>query len=148
MVWLNAMGTIESSLRNCLDAAFGFAEIEPFFRPFRALTRHSRPHTRGFVPRPIMTPDTVVVANPDAMTSSVGIETVILHFTAGTYFGLDEVGTRIWQLVQERRSVREIRDALLEEYDVDEARCDRAVHSLLASLAEHGLITVDVPSAA
>ena len=95
-----------------------------------------------------MTPDTVVVANPDAMTSSVGIETVILHFTAGTYFGLDEVGTRIWQLVQERRSVQEIRDALLEEYDVDEERCDRAVRSLLASLAEHGLVTVDAPSAA
>ncbi|HVG43374.1 MAG TPA: PqqD family protein [Longimicrobium sp.] len=94
-----------------------------------------------------MTPDTMVVANPDAMTSSVGIETVILHFTAGTYFGLDEVGTRIWQLVQDRRSVREIRDTLLEEYDVDEERCDRAVHSLLASMAEHGLITVDAPAA-
>jgi hypothetical protein len=95
-----------------------------------------------------MTPDTVVVANPDAMTSSVGIETVILHFTAGTYFGLDEVGTRIWELVQQPRPVREIRDALLEEYDVDEERCDQAVRSLLASLAEHGLITVDAPSAA
>ena len=94
-----------------------------------------------------MSPDTVVVANPDAMTSSVGIETVILHFTAGTYFGLDEVGTRIWQLVQTPRSVREIRDTLLEEYDVEEERCERAVHSLLASLAEHGLITTDAPAA-
>jgi len=93
-----------------------------------------------------MTPDTIVTANPDAMTSSVGVETVILHFTAGTYFGLDEVGTRIWQLVQTRRSVREIRDTLLEEYDVDEARCERAVDSLLASLAEHGLITTDAPA--
>jgi hypothetical protein len=93
-----------------------------------------------------MTPDTIVTANPDAMTSSVGVETVILHFTAGTYFGLDEVGTRIWQLVQTRRSVREIRDTLLEEYDVDEARCARAVDSLLASLAEHGLITTDAPA--
>jgi hypothetical protein len=95
-----------------------------------------------------MTPDTTVVANPDAMSSSVGIETVILHFTAGTYFGLDEVGTRIWQLVQTPCTVREIRDALLEEFDVDEARCDRAVRSFLASLAEHGLITSDAPAAA
>jgi hypothetical protein len=94
-----------------------------------------------------MTLDTMVVANPDAMSSSVGIETVILHFTAGTYFGLDEVGTRIWQLVQSRRSVREIRDTLLDEYDVDEERCDRAVHAFLASLAEHGLITTDAPAA-
>jgi hypothetical protein len=95
-----------------------------------------------------MTPDTVVVANPDAMTSSVGIETVILHFTAGTYFGLDEVGTRIWQLVQDRRSVREIRDALLAEFDVDAERCERAVSALLASLAEHGLVSIDAPAAA
>ena len=94
-----------------------------------------------------MTHDTLVVANPDAMSSSVGIETVILHFTAGTYFGLDEVGTRVWQLVQHRRSVREILDTLLAEYDVDEERCSRAVHSLLASLAEHGLITTDAPAA-
>ena len=94
-----------------------------------------------------MSPDTIVVANPDAMTSSVGVETVILHFTAGTYFGLDEVGTRIWQLVQDRRSVREIRDTLLEEYDVGEERCERAVHALLASLAEHGLIVTDAPAA-
>jgi hypothetical protein len=94
-----------------------------------------------------MTSDTVVAANPDAMSSSVGIETVILHFTAGTYFGLNEVGTRIWELVQTPRSVREIRDTLLEEYDVDAERCDRAVRSLLASLAEHGLITTDAEPA-
>ena len=95
-----------------------------------------------------MAPDTVVVANPDAMSSSVGIETVILHFTAGTYFGLDEVGTRVWQLVQTRRSVREICQTLLEEYDVDEERCERAVRSLLASLAEHGLIATHAAPAA
>lgn len=90
-----------------------------------------------------MTLDTIVCANPDAMSSSVGSETVILHFTAGMYFGLDEVGTRVWELVQNGRSVREIRDRLLEEYDVDEERCDHAVRSLLTSLAEQGLITVD-----
>jgi hypothetical protein len=95
-----------------------------------------------------MTLDTVVVANPDAMSSSVGIETVILHFTAGTYFGLDEVGSRIWELVQDRRSVREIRDTLLDEYDVDEGRCDRAVHSFLGALEEHGLIVTHAPAAA
>lgn len=95
-----------------------------------------------------MTLDTMVVANPDAMSSSVGIETVILHFTAGTYFGLDEVGTRVWQLVQHRRSVREICHTLLEEYDVEEARCRHAVRALLSSMAEHGLITADVPAPA
>jgi len=95
-----------------------------------------------------MSLETTVVANPDAMSSSIGIETVILHFTAGTYFGLDEVGSRIWQLLQTPRSVREIREALLEEYDVDETRCEAAVRSLLASLEEHGLVTTHAPAVA
>lgn len=95
-----------------------------------------------------MTPDTIVLANADAMSSSVGSETVILHFTAGKYFGLDEVGTRVWQLLQSRRSVREIHGILLEEYDVDERRCARAVYALLNSLHDHGLIKVDAPAAA
>ncbi|HEU0302042.1 MAG TPA: PqqD family peptide modification chaperone [Longimicrobium sp.] len=90
-----------------------------------------------------MTLDTLVAATADAMSSSVGSETVVLHFTAGMYYGLDEVGSRIWQLVQTRRSVREIRDAVMEEYDVDQARCEQAVFALLASMADHGLITTD-----
>ena len=90
-----------------------------------------------------MTLDTAVAANPDALSSSVGIETVILHFTAGTYYGLDEVGSRIWELVQTPRQVREIRDTLLDEYDVEPERCEQTLFAFLGSLAEHGLISVD-----
>jgi hypothetical protein len=34
---------------------------------------------------------------PDAMESRLGEETVILHLGSGTYFGLDAVGTLVWE---------------------------------------------------
>ena len=95
-----------------------------------------------------VTLDSTVVALKDALSSDVGGETVILHFSAGTYFGLDEVGTRVWKLVQQPCTVREIRDRLLEEYEVDPARCEDSVIRLLSDLAEHGLVTVDAAPAA
>ena len=95
----------------------------------------------------ILTPSSIVGAAPDVLSSVVGDETVILHFSAGTYFGLDEVGTRIWQLIAEPRPVAEIRDRLLEEYEVEPDHCERSTLALLLEMTEHGLVTVHAPAA-
>jgi hypothetical protein len=90
----------------------------------------------------------VVVATRDQLSSNLDGEAVILHLTAGTYYGLDEVGARVWALVQEPRRVADLCRVLLAEYDVEPARCERAVLALLEELAGAGLIeTVDAPAA-
>jgi hypothetical protein len=86
--------------------------------------------------------DCLVVANADTLSSAVGDETVILHFSAGTYFGLDGVGTRVWQLIERPRTVGDLLDHLLEEYDVEPEPCHAAVSRLLEELTENGLVTV------
>jgi hypothetical protein len=91
--------------------------------------------------------NTVVVADPDALSSVVGEEAVILHFTAGTYFGLNDVGSRIWELVATPRSVGEICEKLVEEYDVEVDRCERAVVALLQEMIDNNLISIDAPAA-
>jgi hypothetical protein len=58
------------------------------------------------------------------------------------YYGLDAVGARIWSLIQEPRTVNEIRDILLEEYEVEPERCERDLLALLQKLADEGLIEV------
>ena len=58
------------------------------------------------------------VPSPDAATSAVGDETVILHLKNGTYYGLDAVGTRIWALLKEGLQPPEICARIAEEYDV------------------------------
>ena len=51
---------------------------------------------------------------PEVMARTVGDETVILDLTSGTYFGLDPVGARIWQLLTEGKSLSAVCDAMLE----------------------------------
>ena len=89
-----------------------------------------------------MSNDTIVVAAEDQVSSDLGEEVAILDLKVGTYYGLDEVGARVWELIQEPRAVGDVRDVLLEEYDVAPERCERDLFALLERLAEQGLIEV------
>jgi hypothetical protein len=92
--------------------------------------------------------NTVVRALAEDLASDLGGETVILDMSAGIYYGLDGVGTRIWQLIQAPRAVADICSHLLDEYEVDAERCERAVLTLLGELSRAGLIeAVDEPAA-
>jgi hypothetical protein len=84
-----------------------------------------------------------VVAVKDQVSSDLGGEVAILDLKAGVYYGLDAVGARIWSLIQEPRTVNEIRDILLEEYEVEPERCERDLLVLLQRLADEGIIEVE-----
>ncbi len=83
-----------------------------------------------------------VVAAGDLLASSFGQELVILSLRDGVYYGLEDVGARIWQLLQRPIAVSAIRDALVAEYDVEPERCGRDLRALLRDLAGRGLIEV------
>lgn len=80
--------------------------------------------------------------NPRAMFRVIDDEAVILHLDAGLYYGLNPVGTRIWQLLGESASVAQICEAIVAEFDVsaDEAGAD--VASFLEALVENDLAAV------
>ena len=83
------------------------------------------------------------MAAKDQVSSDLGGEVAILDLKAGVYYGLDAVGARIWSLIQEPRTVNEIRNILLEEYEVEPERCERDLLVLLQRLADEGLIEVE-----
>jgi hypothetical protein len=86
--------------------------------------------------------DSTVVASEGQVSSDFGEEVAILDFKAGVYYGLDDVGARVWQLVQEPNEVREIRNALVEEYEVEPDRCERDLIALLRKLVGEELIEI------
>jgi hypothetical protein len=83
----------------------------------------------------------------DVVTRSLAGEAVLLDLASGTYFGLDEVGTRIWQLLGEHGAAEPVVAALLDEYDVDEARVRADLDRLVRELQEKGLVRIDEPQA-
>lgn len=84
----------------------------------------------------------VVVAGKENTFSELGDEAVILDLKQSMYFGLDPVGTFIWQLVQEPVRVSDVYAAVLGCYNVDEDTCEREVLAFLNDLASEGLISV------
>jgi hypothetical protein len=89
-----------------------------------------------------VTVDSTVVVATDQVSCDLSGDAVILSLKGGVYYGLDGVGGRIWTLIQEPRVVREVRDLVLEEYDVDADRCEQDVLALLRDLAGKGLVEV------
>jgi hypothetical protein len=74
------------------------------------------------------------------MARQVGSETVILDLASGLYFGLDEVGTRVWELLGTGRSVAAVCDELHAEYDAPIERLRHDVDALVADLQGRGLL--------
>lgn len=82
------------------------------------------------------------MASDSQVSTNLGGESVILGLDSELYYSLDSVGTRVWGLLQQPRSVSSIRDELLKDYKVDTERCEDDLMKLLCELAEHGLVTV------
>ncbi len=86
--------------------------------------------------------DSVVAAVPNQVSANLDEESIILDFNDEIYYGLNSVGSRIWELLQKPRSVREILEILLEEYEVKPGPCREDLFKLLRELASRNLIDV------
>ena len=78
----------------------------------------------------------------EVLSQEVSGETVLLDLQSESYFGLDAVGTRIWQLLQEKSRFQQVFDTMLEEYDVDEKQLENDLNELLDKLIAEELITI------
>ena len=70
-------------------------------------------------------------------------EMVLLDMNSENYFGLDEVGTSIWQAMQEKESLKEVFEILLEQYEVEEDVLKNDLITFVEKLEESGLVKVE-----
>jgi len=84
-----------------------------------------------------------VKISSEILAQEVDGETVLLDLRSENYFGLDEVGTRIWQLLQQQKQLQKVFNIMLQEYDVDAKQLQDDLNDLLDKLIDEGLITVE-----
>lgn len=84
--------------------------------------------------------DAPVSRSADQVSTVIDGETVLLSVEAGKYFAMTEVGTRIWELLEQPRSPSTILETLLAEFDVDEETCRTDLLAFLGQLDEQGLL--------
>jgi len=87
-------------------------------------------------------PDSTVRASEEQVSCDLGGESAILNLSNGVYYGLDPLGARIWELIQQPRTVNEVKDAILDEYDVEPDVAERDLVALLTHLSDEGLVQV------
>jgi hypothetical protein len=92
--------------------------------------------------------NSIVVAARGQVSCDLAGEAAILDIKSGIYYGLNAVGARIWNLIQEPQLVDAICATILEEYDVEPDRCARDILTLLQELLANGLIEVRNETAA
>jgi hypothetical protein len=86
--------------------------------------------------------DQRITLSPHVLSQEVSGETVLLDLESEHYFGLDAVGTRIWQLIQQSGDLREVAATLLAEYEVEEDRLLADLEALLGEIERLGLVTL------
>jgi len=84
--------------------------------------------------------DMIVSRSEGLIQAEVDGELVALHIDNGACYGFNATATRIWALLEQPRSLSEIRDALLSEYDVDAETCMAEVTEVLKDLQQDGLV--------
>ncbi len=83
-----------------------------------------------------------VTISDQVISQEVSGETVLLDLESESYFGLDEVGTRVWQLLNEDGNLQYVLDTMLEEFEVDKDTLESDLSELLNNLQTAGLIAM------
>jgi len=85
----------------------------------------------------------VIKIGPDVLSREIEGETVLLNLKDGTYYSLDEVGTRVWQLIVEYPEISKVCDCLLAEYEVDGGTLRSDLAELINELTKAGIVITE-----
>lgn len=78
--------------------------------------------------------------SPDAFENRVGSETVILHLGNGTYYGLDAIGTVMWEMLKKGMTPLEICAAISDRYAIPLDRAQADARTFLGALREQDIV--------
>jgi hypothetical protein len=86
--------------------------------------------------------------SPDVVSRVVRGEAILVLAEQSKLKVLNQPGTRIWQLIDGERSIRQIAAQLCQEYDVDTAQAEQDTLALMVEMLGRGLLEVSAPPAA
>lgn len=87
--------------------------------------------------------DTKITRMMEVVAADMDGETVMLSIASGKYYGIDAIGSKIWELLSEPKTLSEVVRLLCEEYDVEPEQCRADVVDFLNYLCGEGLVKLD-----
>jgi len=81
-----------------------------------------------------------VKVSDDVLFQELQGEAVLLNLKTGVYLGLNQIGTRIWELLQQDGSLSKTVEVLLQEYDVSRDQLTQDLLDLVAQMGKQALL--------
>ncbi|PLX01295.1 MAG: PqqD family protein [Marinilabiliales bacterium] len=90
----------------------------------------------------MITADTKIQRKQDIVFNRMDNEVVMLNLEKGEYYGLDEIGSRIWDIIEDEISFQNLIQKLMEEFEVEESMCAADTKDFLMDLHEKKLLVI------
>ena len=97
---------------------------------------------RGLKKFLVIKDESIIIRKAGMDTTEMDGEKVMMDLDKGEYFMMNEVGSRIWDIIQEPVSCKEVIDTLLKEYNVEESECREKAISFIRRLGEADLVSI------
>lgn len=92
--------------------------------------------------KPSISLSTTVAHSPELVSTRIDDQTALMSVVNGAYYGMDRVGSRVWELIAEPQVVSRVVDQLLTEFEVERPTCEQHVLGFLQKLADADLLQV------
>lgn len=84
----------------------------------------------------------IVKVSDRQVSCAVGDERILLHLEQGVYYGLEGVGAFLWEFLSQPRTLEEMIEVVVREYQVEREQCSADLQALVADLRAQGLVMV------
>ncbi|MBX2849145.1 MAG: PqqD family peptide modification chaperone [Acidiferrobacterales bacterium] len=84
----------------------------------------------------------ILQRNRDLVHATMGDETVLMSLSSGEYYGMNDIGSAVWNLLENEISYKELILSLTEKYVVSQTQCQADMENFLTSLRDKGILKV------
>lgn len=89
-----------------------------------------------------ITMENIVSRNPDLLAVPMDGDLVMMSISEGHYFGINPVGVRIWEALENSQTVRQLCEIITNEFDVDKQTCESDVRNFIQKMLEAKVVTM------
>lgn len=86
--------------------------------------------------------NSLIVRNPDLISTDMDGDTVMMSIESGEYYGINGVGSRIWELLDKPTTLSEITTIICSEFEVPDLVCQADAKLFIQTLIESGLVSL------
>lgn len=84
----------------------------------------------------------IIKRNPGLVSSEIDSERIMMNVQTGEYFGLDSVGNRIWELIENPIRLSNLIEILINEFDVTQEQCETDTMEFIKQLLDKELVII------